>query len=113
MGKIDPLTAWVQQSPVQALIAAAILLVFCALLVACEHQQRRLTALQTQLDRLRRENRRLESLLVRSLKSPKVPNGSSSDTLQEKITSSVAPTRLDEKSNVAALYVVAPKASPE
>ena len=107
---IDPLTAWVQQSPIQALIAAVILLVFCALLVAFESQQRRLAALQTQLDSLRRENRRLESLLVRSLRSPKVPNGSSSDTLQEKMTSSV---ELNEKSKVPALYVVAPKASPE
>jgi len=120
MGKIDPLTAWVQQSPVQALIAGVILLVFCALLVAFMRQQRRLVAVQTQLKRLSSDIRRLEiaheGLLVRFMNLPrwsKVPNGSSSDMLQEKTTSSVGPTQLDEKSKVAALYVVAPKASPE
>ena len=119
MGKIDPLTAWVQQSPVQALIAGVILVVFCALLVAFESQQRRLAALQTQLHSLSNDIRRLEvahqGLLVRFMNLPRwseVPNGSSSDILQEK-TSSVGPTQLDEKSKVPALYVVAPKASPE
>ena len=120
MGKIDPLAAWIQQSPVQALIAGVILLVFFALLVAFMRQQRRLVAVQTQLKRLSSDIRRLEiaheGLLVRFMNLPrwsKVPNGSSSDMLQEKTTSSVGPTQLDEKSKVAALYVVAPKASPE
>ena len=120
MGKIDPLTAWVQQSPVQALIAGVILVVFCALLVAFESQQRRLAVLQTQLHSLSNDIRRLEvahaGLLVRFMNLPRwsnVPNGSSSDMLQEKMTSSVGPTQLDEKSKVAALYVVAPKAYPE
>ena len=109
MGKIDPLTAWVQQSPVQALIAGVILVVFCALLVAFESQQRRLTALQTQLHSLSNDIRRLEvahqGLLVRFMNLPRShevssASGSSSDTV-------------DEKSNVTALYMVAPKASPE
>ena len=122
MGKIDPLAAWIHQSPVQALIAGVILLVFCALLVAFMRQQRRLVAVQTQLKRLSSDIRRLEvaheGLLVRFMNLPRwsgVPgaSGSSSDKLQEKTTSSVGPTQLDEKSKVPALYVIAPKASPE
>jgi len=120
MDKIDPLAAWIQQSPVEALIAAVILLVFCTLLVAFMRQQRRLAALQTQLQSLSSNLRRLEvaheGLLVRFMNLPRwrdVPNGSLPDMLQEKMTSSVAPTQLDEKSKVPTLYVVAPKASPE
>ena len=122
MSKIDPLAAWVQQSPVQALIAATILLVFCALLVAFGRQQRRLGTMQRHLDKHSSDIRRLEvaheGLLVRFMNLPrwnKVPNGSSSDMPQEKTTSSVDhPTQPDEKSSkVPALYAVAPKASPE
>jgi hypothetical protein len=109
MGKIDPLAAWVQQSPIQALIAAAILLVFCALLVAFESQQRRLAAIKIQLASLRSDIRRLEvaheGLLVRFMNLPRshevsIASGSSSDTV-------------DEKPKVPALYVVPPKTSPE
>ena len=97
MGKIDPLVAWIQQSPVQALIAGVILLVFCALLVAFMRQQRRLVAVQTQLKRLSSDIRRLEiaheGLLVRFMNLPRrsnVPNGSSSDMLQEKTLCAVS-----------------------
>jgi hypothetical protein len=119
MGKIDPLTAWVQQSPVQALIAAAMLLVLCTLLVAFTRQRRRLIALQTQLDSLSTDIRRLEvaheGLLVRFMNLPRrrkvrKSSGPSSDTLE---ASPLAPKQPDEKSKMATLYVVAPKTSPE
>jgi hypothetical protein len=111
MGKIEPL-AWVQQSPIQALIAAVILLVFCALLVAFmrqRRQQRRLASIKIQLASLRRDIRRLEAahegLLVRLMNLPRshevsIASGSSSDTV-------------DEKPKVPELYLVAPKTSPE
>jgi hypothetical protein len=113
MGKIDPLTAWVQQSPVQALIAAAMLLVLCALLVAFTRQRRRLVALQTLLDSLSTDIRRLEvaheDLLVRFMNLPRRrkvrKSGPSSGTLE---ASPIAPKQPDEKSKMATLYVVAP-----
>jgi hypothetical protein len=104
-----------------ASIAAVILLVFCASLVW--RQERRLAAMQTQLNRLSRAIHRLEaahsSLLIRLINSPKSrssqkarkSSSTSSDTLEERKT---APTQPDEEnSKGSALYVVAPKTSPK
>ncbi len=104
-----------------ASIAAMILLVFCAL---AWRQQRRLAAMQVQLDNLRKdirkEVRRLEiaheGLLVRLMNLPRSkkarrPSSQSSDLLEQKMT---APKQPDEKSSKeSALYIVAPKTSPE
>jgi hypothetical protein len=107
MGKIE-----------QALIAAVILLVFCALLVAFMRQRRRLVALQTQLDSATTDFRRLEAvngdLLVHSMnlrrrRKARKSSGPSSGTLE---ASPLAPKQADKKSK-AALYAVAPKTSPE
>ena len=83
-------------------------------------QQRRLAVMQTQLDTLSRSIRTLEaaheSLLVRFMNLPRVrkarkSSSGSSDSVREKST---APTQLDEKNaKGSALYVVAPKTSPE
>ena len=122
MSSIDPLATLVTSAaavPPVALIvsvAALVLSVFCALLAG--RQQRRLVAMQTQLDNLSSAFRDLKSdherLFIRSLRSS--PKGrkspsQSSDTLEEKMT---APTLPDEKkSTESALYVGAPKTSPE
>ena len=116
---INPLADLIWQFSIGWLIAAAILSVFCVSLVW--RHQRRLAAMQTQLDSLSSDIRRLEAahdgLLVRHMKLPrsrKAPKWSnpSSDTLQE--TSSLAPKQPDKKdSDGSALYVVAPKTSPE
>jgi len=110
-----------------ALIAAVILLVLCSSLLW--RQQRRLAAMQTQLDGLKGANRRLEravrrlegahqALLLRVLRKTRKSRKSSSpssDAVEQKTTSAMAPTRQsDEKSSTgSALYVVAPKTFPE
>ena len=122
MSSIDPLATLVTSAaavPPVALImsvAAVVLSLFCALLAG--RQQRRLAAMQTQLDNLSSAFRDLKSdherLFIRSLRSS--PKGrksptQSSDALEEKMT---APQQPDEKnSKGSALYVVAPKTSPE
>jgi len=122
----DPLGALIQQSPVLASTAAVLLLMCCALLVAFGRLRRRLAAMQTQLDRLSRAIRKIEAdqerSFVRSLNSPssqsqretpKSPSPST-DTLEEKTTSSMAPKQPDEKnSKGSALYLVTPKISTE
>jgi len=121
MSSIDPLAtlvtsaAAVQSVALIASFAAVVLSVFCALLAG--RQQRRLAAIQTQLDNLSGAFRDLKSdherLFIRSLRSS--PRGrkspsQSSDTLEEKMT---APTLPDEnKSKEPALYAGAPKTSP-
>jgi hypothetical protein len=80
---IGPLD-WLRQFPIQSLIAVAFLTLFCAWWVALWRQKRRATAMQLQLDELRRNVRRLEadywSLVARflnlsgSAKSLTVPN---------------------------------------
>jgi hypothetical protein len=101
-----------------ASIATVILLVFCASLAW--RQQRRLVAMQTRLDSLSSAIRRLEvaheGLLVRFMNLPRSrkarkSSSPSSDIRKEELT---VPTQLDEKnSKGSALYVVAPKTSPE
>jgi hypothetical protein len=122
MSSIDPLATLVTSAaafPLVALIAsvaALILSVFCALLAG--RQQHRLAAMQTQLDDLSSAFRDLKSdherLFIRSLRSSSKGRKSpsqSSGTLEEKMT---APTLPDEnKSTEPALYVGAPKTSPE
>ena len=106
---IGDLTAW---------IPAVIVLVICVWLAW--RQQRRV---QTQLDSLSSAIRRLElaheGLLVRFLNLPmsrktrnaRKSSSPSSYTLEERMA---APTQPDEKnSKGSALYVVAPKTSPE
>jgi hypothetical protein len=92
-----------------ASMVAMILLAFCALLIW--RHQRRLAALQTQLDRHNQAISTLEaaheSLLVRymnlprSRRSRKALNSSSpwSGPFEEKITSPIAPEQPDEKPN--------------
>jgi hypothetical protein len=121
---VDPLAALialVAADPLVALIAsvaAVILSLFCALLAW--RQQRRLAAMQIQLDKLSSAIRSLESdyerLFIRSLNLPRSrkarkSSNTSSDTLEEKAT---ALTLLDERrSTEPALYGGAPKTSPE
>jgi len=114
---IDPLAASIQQSPVLMLIVAVILVAICALSVATSRQRRRLAAIKTQLDNLSHavDSLRIahEGLLVRSMNNPprsrKSPksSGPSSGALEEKTK------QPDENPNRSALYVVAPKTSPE
>jgi hypothetical protein len=105
-----------------AWFAAMALLGFCASLAW--RQQRHLAAMQVQLDSLskdiRKEVRRLEvaheSLLVRlmNLPGPKAarrPSRGSSDPPKQKATASKRPD--EQTSKEAALYLVAPKTSPE
>ena len=79
-------------------------------------QQRRLAAMQMQLDNLSGAVRRLEAahegLLVRIMNLP-MPRRPSLHTLEEKMTSSIAPTQPEDKNEGPALYVVAPKKSAE
>jgi len=120
---INALAASIPQPLIQASIGAAIVLGFCAALVAFGRQQRRLSAMQMQLDGVSRAIRKLEvaheGLLVRLMNLPRLrkarkSSSPSSDTPEEKMTPSVAPKQLDEKnSKGSALYVVAPKTSPE
>jgi len=86
----------------------------CALLVAFRRQQRCLAVLQTQLDSLSSDIRKLEmaheGLLVRFMNLPR-SSGPSSDMLEEK---TAAPTHPDEKDfKGSALYLVSPKTSLE
>jgi len=76
-------------------------------------RQRRLAAMQTQLDNLSSAVRRLEaaheSLLVRIMNLPrprKAPESSSPSlhTIEEKMTSSMAPTQSEDKNKGSALY---------
>jgi hypothetical protein len=121
---VDPLPALialVAADPLVALIAsvaAVILSLVCALLAW--RQQSRLAAVQIQLDKLSSAIRSLESdyerLFIRSLNLPRSrkarkSSSPSPDTLEEKAT---APTLLGEKkATEPALYVGAPKTSPE
>jgi hypothetical protein len=105
-----------------AWLAAMVLLVFCA--SSAWRQQRHLAAMQMQLDSLskdiRKEVRRLEeaheSLLVRLMNLPRPkparrPSTQSFDPPKEKTR---VPKRPDENgSKESALYLVAPKTSPE
>jgi hypothetical protein len=123
INSIDALAALIRQPPILVSIAAVILLVCCALLVAVRRQQRRLATMKTQLDSLSQAIDRLEEahheLLVRFMnlsrwsrlatKSSSPP----SDALEEKMTSSIAPKQPEEKYKGTALYVVAPKTTPE
>jgi hypothetical protein len=93
----DPLGALIQQSPILASIAAAILLLCCASLVAFWRLRRRLAAMQTRLDGfsegLRMVEVAQEGLRIRLLNLPRsreAPESSSpsSATLEEKMTSS-------------------------
>jgi hypothetical protein len=112
---IDALAAWI------ALIVAVILLVFCASLIW--RQQRRLSAVQTQLDGLSQTISSLEAahhaLLVRFMNLPRSRRARKSsspwsDSLEEKMTSSIAPTQPDENKSIEpAPYIGAPKTSPE
>jgi len=115
---IDPLAASVQQSPILTLIAAVILLAFCALSIAFRRQQRRLAAMKTQLDNLSRAIDSLraahEGLVVRFMnnrsRSRKAAKSSGpSSALGETMTSSMAPKQPDEKSNGSTLEVASPK----
>jgi len=126
---IGALAALIQQPPFFASIAAVIVSVLCASLAW--GQRRRLAAMQTQIDSLRRANRGLEravrrlegahqALLLRVMRKPrKAPKSSSSssvslEAVEEKTTLSIAPKQADEKhTKGSALYVVAPKTSPE
>ena len=100
-----------------ASIVAVVLLVVC---VSLAWAWRRLAAIQTQLDSLSSAINSLElahqGLLVRFMNLPrsrKARKSSSpwSDPLEEKLT---APTQPDEKnSSGSALYLAAPKTSPE
>jgi len=101
-----------------ASIAAMIVVVFCAS-VAWRHQ-RRLAAMQMQLDNLVNDIRRLEmayeGLLVRWMNLPRsrkgrTPPNRSSDALEEKVTTPKQPN--EKSSKESALYLVAPKTSPE
>jgi len=110
-----------------ASIVALILLVLYALLVW--RQQRRLAAMQTQLDSLRCANRGLEravrgleaahqALLFRVIrkKQRKALKSSrpSSDAVEEKMTLPIVPKQPDEENvKKSGLYVVAPKTSSE
>ena len=113
----DPLGALIEQSPILASIAAVLLLLCCASLVAFWRLRGRLAAIQTQLDGLNRGIRLVEAaqegLLIRFLNLPRSrepPESSSpsSDTLEEKMTSS-------RPNQGSALYLVEqkPKPSPE
>jgi len=114
---IDAPPAWV------VLTVAVILSVFCASLIW--RQQRRLAAMQRKLDGFKQNISGLEEahrLLIRltkssgSRRSRKIPKSSSpsSDTLEEKMTSSIAPEQPDEKnSKGSALYIVTSKTIPE
>jgi uncharacterized membrane protein (DUF106 family) len=121
---IDPLAtliASVAADPRAVLIAsvaAVILSVFCALLVC--HQQRRLTVMQAQLDKLSGAFRELKSdherLFIRSLNSPRArmarkSSSPSSNALGETVTVPTQPA--EENSRASALYTAAPKTSPE
>ena len=100
-----------------ASIAAVVLLVVC---VSLAWAWRRLVAIQTQLDSLSSAINSLElaqqSLLVRFINLPRSRRARKSSspwsgTLEEKMT---APTQPDEKnSGGSALYIAAPKTSPE
>ena len=121
---IDAL-AWI------ALIVAVILLVFCASDLASTAslssdanatQQRRLAAMQTQLDGLSQAISSLEAahhaLLVRFMNLPRSRRARKSsspwsDSLEEKMTSSIAPTQPEDKNKGSVLYVVTPKPTPE
>jgi len=101
-----------------ASIAAVILLVFCVALAW--RQKRRLAAMQNQLDSLSSDIRRLEiaheGLIVRFLNLPRSGKARkssrrSSEALEEKLTVSKPPD--EEISRGSALYLVAPKTSPE
>ena len=50
---IDPLANLIQQFPIQCLSAVTALSLFCVWLIAFWRQERRLTAMQMQLDELR------------------------------------------------------------
>jgi hypothetical protein len=97
-----------------ASIAAVVLLVVC---VSLAWAWRRLVAIQTQLDSLSSAINSLEvghqGLLVRFMNLPrsrKARRSPLSDTPEEKI----APTQPDEKNyRGSALYLAAPKTSPE
>ena len=110
----DPLGALIEQSPILASIAAVLLLLFCASLIAFWRLRLRLAAMQTQLDsRIRMVEAAQEGLLIRFLNLPRSrepPESSSpsSDTLEEKMTSS-------RPNQGSALYLVEqkPKPSPE
>jgi hypothetical protein len=101
-------------------VSALFLWVFCVLLVL--RRQRRLAAMQRQIDRHSTEIHRLQEaysqLLVRSLNSPKPRKARktstpSSDTSQENMTSSIVPGLDKTESTKPTLHVVAPKTSPE
>jgi hypothetical protein len=103
INSVDPLRALIQQSPILASIAAVFLLMCCASLVAFRRQQRRLAALQTQLDTLSHAIRNLEvaheGLLLRFMNLPRSrkaqeTSSPSSKTLKEEM---VAPKQPDEK----------------
>jgi hypothetical protein len=85
MSSIDSLTTLI------ASVAAVILSVFCALLAS--RQQRRLAAMQTQLDNLSAAKRDYEHLWLRSLRSRKARKASrpSSDVVEEKMTAPALP----------------------
>ena len=133
-GTIEPSVNWVScpcpgnssgHNPMDVLAVStasisAVLAVFCALLVWRLH--RRLAAMETRLGSHGSAIRRLEGahsdLITRSINSPKARrsrkkwSSPSSNTIQE--TSAAAPEQPDEKSSKgSALYVVAPKTSPE
>ena len=98
-----------------ASIVVVILLVFCASLVW--RQQRQLDNLRRDIGReIRRLEIAHEGLLVQLMNLPRPkkarrPSSQSSDPLEEKMT---APKQPDEKSSKgSALYIAAPKASPE
>jgi hypothetical protein len=112
----DPLGALIQQSPILASIAAVLLLLCCASLVAFWRLRGRLAAIQTQLDGLSRGIRLVEAAqeglllrflnLPRSRVAPAESSSPSSDTLEEKMTSS-------RPKQGSALYLVEQKPSPE
>jgi hypothetical protein len=98
-------------------IVAVILLVFCAALAW--RQQRRLLAMQARLESLSRDVRRLEgaheSLLVRLINKQRLRKARRASGLSSALEEKVTPPIQSDEKNVkgSALYVVAPKTSPE
>jgi hypothetical protein len=87
----DPLGALIQQSPILASIAAALLLLCCASLVAFWRLRRRLAAMQTRLDGFSRGLMvEVAQRLLNLPRSREAPESSSpsSDTLEGKMASS-------------------------
>ena len=124
---IGAMAAFLQQPPILASIAAVIVSLFCAGLAW--RQRRRLAAMQTQIDSLRRADHGLEravcrlegahqALLLRAMREPREASKSLSsspslDAVKEKTTLSAPKQSDEENAKKSALYVVAPKTSPE